>query len=55
MLVLSRKTSESIVIGEGDNQITVTVVKTGPFQVRIGIDAPKSMKVVRSELLEKKP
>jgi carbon storage regulator len=48
MLVLSRKVGERIQIGD---QITVTVVRiNGPNGVRLGIDAPPEMAVVREEL-----
>ncbi len=47
MLVLSRKTSERILIGD---EISITVVRIGPNSVRIGIEAPKSMNIVREEL-----
>jgi carbon storage regulator len=47
MLVLSRKPGEKIHIGTG---ITVTVVATKGNKVRIGIDAPKDVPVLRSEL-----
>lgn len=47
MLVLSRKTSERILIGD---DIAITVVRIGPNSVRIGIEAPKSMNIVREEL-----
>jgi carbon storage regulator len=47
MLVLSRKTSERILIGD---EIAITIVRIGPNSVRIGIDAPKTMSIVRGEL-----
>ena len=47
MLVLSRKQGESIQIGE---DITIHVVKTGD-KVRIGIIAPRTVNVVRTELI----
>ncbi len=47
MLVLSRKLRESIKIGD---DITVTVTEIGQNQVRLGIDAPKTVKVLRGEL-----
>jgi carbon storage regulator len=47
MLVLSRKVGERILIGEN---IAVTVVRIGQGGVRIGIDAPNDMNVVREEL-----
>ena len=55
MLVLSRKTSERILIGD---DIAITIVRIGPNSVRIGIEAPKSMNIVRAELCdfsERKP
>lgn len=49
MLVLSRKTSERILIGD---DIAITVVRIGPNSVRIGIEAPKTMNIVREELCD---
>lgn len=49
LLVVSRKVGERILIGE---QITITVVKVGSGGVRIGVEAPKEMPVVREELAE---
>lgn len=48
MLILRRKIGESIVIG-GD--IRVTVLKIRDDQVKIGIDAPADLLVLRSELV----
>lgn len=47
MLALSRKTKESIVIG---NDIEITVLEIKGEQVKIGITAPKSVPVYRKEL-----
>ena len=47
MLVLSRKAGERIWIGD---DISVTVVRISGGGVRIGIQAPKEMPVVREEL-----
>lgn len=47
MLVLSRKTSEVIRIGDN---IKVTVVRIGPNTVRLGIDAPRDVNIVREEI-----
>jgi carbon storage regulator len=49
MLVLSRKVGERIVVGD---RITITVVRMGQGNVRIGIDAPSDMTIVRDELLQ---
>ena len=47
MLVLSRKVGERILIGD---KISVTVVRISGGGVRIGIEAPAEMAVVREEL-----
>lgn len=49
MLVLSRKPGETIRIG---NDITIMVVRIGPNTVRIGIEAPREMDIVREELTD---
>lgn len=49
MLVLSRKVSERILIGD---EVAITVVRIGPNSVRIGIEAPKAMNIVREELCD---
>jgi carbon storage regulator len=48
MLVLSRRVGESVVIGE---DVTITVLEVRGDVVRVGIDAPRSVKVHRAELL----
>ena len=50
MLVLTRKQGEVIHIGDG---ITVKVIKAGKGAVKIGIEAPAHVKVLRGELSEK--
>lgn len=50
MLILARKAGEKLVI-DGDIIITVLEVGRGG-QVRIGIDAPRSHRVLRGELLD---
>ena len=47
MLVLSRKVGERIWVGE---DVCVTVVRVTGGGVRIGIEAPKDLPVVREEL-----
>ena len=49
MLVLTRKAAETIQIGE---DVVVKVIKTGSGTVKIGIDAPDAVRVIRGELLE---
>lgn len=49
MLVISRKKSESIMIGD---DIEVIVTSVGSDRVKIGIRAPKGVPILRKELLE---
>ena len=49
MLVLSRQKDESIMIGDG---IRITIVDVRGDKVRIGIEAPKDVKIFRTELYE---
>ena len=49
MLVLARKSDESIVIGE---EITVKVISVEKGVVKLGIDAPSDISIVRNELIE---
>ncbi|NQV25118.1 MAG: carbon storage regulator [Rhodopirellula sp.] len=51
MLVLSRKPGERILIGD---QVAITIVRIGPNTVRLGIDAPRDMNIVREELCAEK-
>jgi carbon storage regulator len=48
MLVLTRKLMEKLFIGEN---ICITVVRLEGGQVRLGIDAPRDVTVVRAELV----
>jgi carbon storage regulator len=48
MLVLSRRRSEQIVI---DGSIRITVVKLERGTVRLGIEAPADVRIVRQELI----
>ena len=50
MLVLTRKIDEQIKIGD---DITITVIKLRNNQIRLGIDAPREVRVLRAELEEK--
>lgn len=52
MLVVSRKAGERVLVGD---QIIVTVVQIGPSAIRIGIDAPKCLNIVREELAAVEP
>ncbi len=50
MLVLTRKTGESIAIG---NDVTIKVVEIRGGQVRIGIEAPTGLRIYREEIFLK--
>ena len=52
MLVLTRKREQKIRIGDN---VVITVLKVQGDQVSIGIEAPKSLPIVREELLQKNP
>ncbi len=54
MLVLSRLLGQRIMIGEGANQITVTVVDIDRGKIRLGIEAPRDVPIFREELLPRR-
>lgn len=49
MLVLGRKIGESVCIG---NDVTVTVVESRSGHVKLGVTAPKQIRVDRKEIKE---
>lgn len=51
MLILSRKTGQSLIIGD---DVEIKIVSIDGDNVKIGISAPKDVSVVRKELLEVK-
>ena len=49
MLILSRKIDEKIKIGD---EITITLIDVHGDQVKIGVEAPKHVKVFRQEVFD---
>lgn len=51
MLVVTRKSDESLIISD---DIEITVLEIAKDKVKIGIKAPKEVKIIRSELKDAK-
>jgi carbon storage regulator len=51
MLVLSRKVGERILIGDN---IAVTVVRVAQGMVRLGVEAPQELSIVREEIKDRR-
>jgi carbon storage regulator len=49
MLILNRKLGESIII---DDKIEVTILEVQDGRVKLGIEAPKSISILRKEVYE---
>ena len=49
MLILSRRVDEKVIIGD---DIKISIIEIRGDQVRIGIDAPKKVKVFRQEVYD---
>ena len=50
MLILTRRASESVIIGDN---VKITVLGVKGNQVRLGIDAPKDVSVHREEIYQR--
>lgn len=53
MLILTRRISENLIIGEGAGQITIMVTEVNGAQVRLGVTAPKGIAIFREEIYER--
>ncbi|HCS13984.1 MAG: carbon storage regulator [Zetaproteobacteria bacterium CG06_land_8_20_14_3_00_59_53] len=51
MLILTRKKDETMVVG---HDVTVKVLSVSGNQVKIGIEAPREVSIMRDELLDAK-
>jgi carbon storage regulator len=49
MLILTRKLNEKLVIGDG---IVVSIIEVRGDQVKLGIEAPRTVKVFRQEVYD---
>lgn len=50
MLILTRRVGETVMIGE---DVTITVLGVKGNQVRVGLNAPKSVAIHREEIYER--
>jgi carbon storage regulator len=50
MLILTRRVGESVMIGE---DVTITVLRVKGNQVRLGVNAPRTVSVQREEIFER--
>ena len=50
MLILTRRVGETVMIGE---DIAITVLRVKGNQVRLGVDAPKTVSVQREEIYQR--
>lgn len=53
MLVMSRKPQQSITIKHPDGPIVVKIISTTKSQARMGVEAPASVNILRTEVLDK--
>ena len=55
MLVLTRKTSQSIVLTCDGSEVRLKIIRVGRDKVSLGVEAPLNVKVLRSELRGDRP
>jgi len=48
MLVLTRKVAQKVIIG--DKLIVITILESKGGKVKVGIEAPREMKILREEI-----
>ena len=51
MLKLTRRVGEALILTTSDGEIVVSLERLSESQVKIGIEAPKSVRVLRDELV----
>ena len=52
MLVLSRKAGERLVLIVGGQRATIELLAVSGDRARVGVDAPRQVRVVREEILD---
>ena len=51
MLVITRKPDESIIVQIGDATVEITVLESSKERVKVGVNAPREVKIIRKELI----
>lgn len=54
MLILTRKLGQTLIIGEGENEIRLTITKVIGTRITLGIEAPRHISVDREEVRQRK-
>jgi carbon storage regulator CsrA len=55
VLVLTRKTNQSIVLTCDDSEVRLKIIRVGRDKVSLGVEAPLNVEVLRSELRDNRP
>jgi len=55
LLVLTRKTSQSIVLTCEESEVRLKIIRVGRDKVSVGVEAPLSVKILRAELEGERP
>ena len=55
MLVLTRKTSQSIVLTCEESEVRLKIIRVGRDKVSVGVEAPLNVKILRAELQGERP
>jgi carbon storage regulator CsrA len=55
MLVLTRKTSQSIVLTCEESEVRLKIIRVGRDKVSVGVEAPLNVKILRAELEGERP
>jgi carbon storage regulator CsrA len=55
LLVLTRKTEQSLILNCDEAEVRLKIIEIGKDKVRLGIEAPLSVKILRAELEHSRP